>query len=494
MKQIVKKFNNLIKRTIFKVQNKTNDNFKISSFNKYLITFISFLFLYIFYLSVPILYDKTWLQTNIEKKLLKEFGIQFSTSSDISYRILPAPHFLIKDSRIFKEDEHKNILLSEIKNLKVFVSQRNFFNKKKLSIKEIVINNGNFSLLRKDFKLLNSSTNNKFSNKEIKINNSNIFFKNNINETVAIIKISRAFLFFDDNKLLNLFNVKGEAFNIPFTFELKKEINSSKKQEIIFSSKALKLNIFDKSITKDNNHINGLNTLSFFNFAMNTQYKIENNLIIFESINSKVNKFNNNYNGIMSINPFDLNLNINLKNYRISKMLNFHSTFTELIKSEMLFNENISVNTSIALSSVAKNEFLQNATINFNITNGKINFDKTKLVNGKIGSLKLIKSDLSFKNNELILSADVVIDIKDSNALFSFLNTKKNSRKLIKNIFINLNYNFLTNQIEFNNLSINNKKVNDKLLRIFEGFNDNNSNNFNKSRRLFNEIFDAYSG
>ena len=37
MKAIVKNFNNYIKKTIFKVQNKTNNNFNISNFNKYLI-------------------------------------------------------------------------------------------------------------------------------------------------------------------------------------------------------------------------------------------------------------------------------------------------------------------------------------------------------------------------------------------------------------------------------------------------------------------------
>ena len=53
MKQIIKNFNNLIKKTIFKVQNKTNNNFKISNFNKYLITFIALLFFYLFYLLIP---------------------------------------------------------------------------------------------------------------------------------------------------------------------------------------------------------------------------------------------------------------------------------------------------------------------------------------------------------------------------------------------------------------------------------------------------------
>ena len=66
MKKIIKNFNNLIQRTIFKVQNKTNNNFNISSFNKYLISFIAVLFIYLFYLWIPLLYDKAWLQTNIE--------------------------------------------------------------------------------------------------------------------------------------------------------------------------------------------------------------------------------------------------------------------------------------------------------------------------------------------------------------------------------------------------------------------------------------------
>ena len=107
MKKIIKNFNNIIERTIFKVQNKTNNNLNISSFNKYLITFIATLFVYLFYLLTPLLYDKTWIQTKIESKLLSEFRINLSTTADISYRILPAPHFLIRDSKILVEEGEK---------------------------------------------------------------------------------------------------------------------------------------------------------------------------------------------------------------------------------------------------------------------------------------------------------------------------------------------------------------------------------------------------
>ena len=230
MKQIVKNFNNLIKGTILKLQNKTNNNFKISNFNKYLITLISLLFFYLFYLSIPLLYGKTWVQNHIENILFEEFKINFSISSDISYNILPTPHFSIKNSKIFNKNDEKIRSLAEIKNIKVFIDQSNFFDKEKMNINKVLINNANFSFLGKDFKLLNDSSNNIFSTKKIEIKDSNIFFKDNLNQTIAIIKISKASLFFDDDELSNLFELKGETFNIPFKFDLNKEFFNTEKK------------------------------------------------------------------------------------------------------------------------------------------------------------------------------------------------------------------------------------------------------------------------
>ena len=131
MKLIVKKFNNLIKKTIFNVQNKTNNKLIISNFNKYLITFIGLLFFYLFYLLTPLLYDKSWVQNNIENKILNEFKINISASRDISYRILPSPHFLIKNSKILIDNANSQKSIADIRSLKVFLSKKNFFNKKK---------------------------------------------------------------------------------------------------------------------------------------------------------------------------------------------------------------------------------------------------------------------------------------------------------------------------------------------------------------------------
>ena len=78
MKQIVKNFNNLIKKTIFKVENKTNDKFHVSNFSKYIIAVIVVLFIYIFYLLIPLLYDKNWVQNKIVTELSDEYNINIS--------------------------------------------------------------------------------------------------------------------------------------------------------------------------------------------------------------------------------------------------------------------------------------------------------------------------------------------------------------------------------------------------------------------------------
>ena len=494
MKNIVEFFNNFVKNTIFKVQNKTNNKFKISTFNKFLITFIGILFFYIFYLLLPLLYDKGWVKDNIETKLLSEFKIDLSSFKDISYRILPAPHYLIKDSKILLNSLKNPESIVDVKNFKIFISQKNLFNKEKMTIKNITINEANFFILKSDFKILNNSNNNKFSNKKIEIKKSNIFFKDNLEEIIAIVKINGAILFFEDKELLNLFNLKGNVFTIPFTLEVKNTNDLIKKKEINFKAKSLNLNVFNESVVEQNNQVIGKNIISFLNSTISTQYEVDDKFITFISNSSRINGSKIKYNGELSINPFDLNLNIILNDYKISQLFKRNSIFTELLKSELFFNENITLNTSLIVKSNTKNQIFHKAEIYFTIKNGKINLDNTKFINNDIGLFKLDNSNVFYENNKLVLNTDLLLDVKDSNRLFSFLNKSKKFRKEIRNILINLNYDFLSNEIQFNNIKINNSDMEGQFLNIIDGFKDNSPNNLIKSRRLFNQLFDVYDG
>ena len=483
MKQIVKNFNNLIKKTIFKVENKTNDKFHVSKFSKYLISAIVVLFIYIFYLSIPLLYDKNWIQNKIVTELGNEFNINPGNSFDFSYRILPKPHYLIRDSKTS---------LAEIKTLNVFISQNNFFNKDSIRINEVVIEEANFSLLSNDLKPLYKDSENKFSKKKIKINDSNIFFKNNLNEVISIIKISNAFLFFDEKNLFNLFDLKGEIFNIPFKLKYENALNLRKQIEI--NAPDLKLKVINDFFKKDENLSSGISNISILSSSINTKFNIKDQIAIFQSDGSRIYNSKIDYNGQLAINPFDLNLKINLYDYKISNLFTPNSIINEFIKSGLLFNENISVQTLVNIKSTKKDEIFNEAKLELRILNGKISFDKSVFINNNIGLMEISNSDLFLDNDKLFLSSNLSIDIKNIDKLYSFLNTSKNSRKNIRNIKLNIIYDFLSNQIELKNIKINDNDVSSQFNNIAEGFIDINSNNLTKSRKLLNELINLYDG
>jgi hypothetical protein len=378
--------------------------------------------------------------------------------------------------------------------MKIFINQNNFFDKNNLNISEVIIHGANFTYLKGDFKRLSENNKNRFSSKKIKIENSNILFKDNLSEIISIIKVSEATLFFDEKKLINLFNLKGEVFNISFTLDYKHLSNLSKSKRIEIEAKDLRLKIINENSKIDENLIRGVNNVSILNLTINTKYDLVNQRIIFESNNSRIHNSKIDYNGQLSINPFDLNLKINLDGYKISNLFKSNSIINEIIKSQLLFNENININTLLNVKSDISDVIFREGKIKLNIINGKINFDKSIFISDNIGLLEISNSDLFLKNGKLILIANLSLDIIDTDKLFSFLNTNKRSRKNIKNVKVDIIYDFLSNQFEFKNIKVNGNELNDNFLNLVESFRDNNSNNLMKSRRLLNELINLYDG
>ena len=109
-----------------------NIKIKISNFNKYLIFCICLLFFYIFYLSIPTLYNKEILQKELTEKLLKEFKLNISLSADIKYLILPSPHMSVQNAKFFNNDSKVPQELGQIKKIKIFISQKSLLNQKEI--------------------------------------------------------------------------------------------------------------------------------------------------------------------------------------------------------------------------------------------------------------------------------------------------------------------------------------------------------------------------
>ena len=291
----------------------------------------------------------------------------------------------------------------------------------------------------------------------------------------------------------NQFDIKGNIFTIPFIFELKTKNDLFIEKKFLFKTKTLNLEIFNNHIIKKNNFTIGNNIITFLNSSIESEYEFTDKKIIFTSKNSRIHSSKIKYDGELSINPFDLDLHVSLNSNKISKLFNLNSILVDFLKSGLLFNENISLNTSITVNSNRQDYFFDNAKIYLNVLNGKINIDRTKFVND-MGSLKLSNSSLFLQDNKLFLNATLIFDIKNSDRLFSFLSTNKRLRKTIESVIVNINYDFLNNEINFNNIKIDNNKTSDQFMNIIDGFRDNNLNNLIKSRRLLNELIAAYKG
>ena len=155
---------------------------------------------------------------------------------------------------------------------------------------------------------------------------------------------------------MNFFKLNGEIFAIPFIFNFNSQNESKLIKEINFKSKSLKLNVFNKSTKDKNESIKGKNIVSFINSSMTSEYYVKDNLVFFKSENSKIKNLEPYYEGKLSINPFDLDLNIDLGNFDVLKLFNINSIFTELIKSGLLTNDNISVKISAKTQSKFSNK------------------------------------------------------------------------------------------------------------------------------------------
>ena len=89
---------------------------------------------------------------------------------------------------------------------------------------------------------------------------------------------------------MNLFNLKGSTFGIPFIFDFMSKNESVIKKQANIKIKSLNLNIFNEFIYDQNNSHSGKNIISFPNNTIKTKYDVKEMLMTFVSDNSKFNE------------------------------------------------------------------------------------------------------------------------------------------------------------------------------------------------------------
>ena len=435
-----------------------NHKFKnISSFNRYLIFLITVLFLYLFFLSIPSLYDKGSIQTKLNKKINEEFNINISLSSNINYNILPKPHFVIENTKLFTRDLDAPKELGQIKKLKVFINQKYFLHKSRTEITRLSMDQANFNITEKDFKHLRDFLEMKFSKKKFSINNSKFFYLDNEENVISIFPVSKILMNYKEVDAINSLTSKGELFTIPYSLNWKKNFNDKVNSTFL---RLNKLNVKIENITDaKKSDLSIKNNIFFRSSELETNIFTGKDTIKIKSVgNSKLKNNKLSYEGEIFKNPFYLKANIEVEKLNFKKNIFNNNLLHNLFGLEQLYNENLSSDISLKVEKLIKNKLFNSSEILINFSNGNINFNNSAFV-GDLGNLKLVNSNISNIKDDVIFIGNFKFNILSQKEFYRLFQISKKNRKKINNIYFDIDYNLTKNKIKISNLIFDPGKV-----------------------------------
>ena len=214
------KLENIKKHILEKYYKFYTKNFKIN----YSLFFLSIIFFYyLIYLSFPgILHNKS--DQNYFTKLLKEqYGLEFSLTPEISYSILPKPHFQINDVIIFNKQDEYQKEIAQVKKLKIYLNQTNFLKKQKLEINSVELFEANFFITKFDIKFIKDYLKKGFYKRPLIIKRANLFFQDQDKSTISFLNLKKINMHYNDRITQDVLTSNGEIFNIPFNLVWKQD-------------------------------------------------------------------------------------------------------------------------------------------------------------------------------------------------------------------------------------------------------------------------------
>ena len=437
----------------------------------------------LFYFLIPTFYNKDDIQNKIKNQLLRNYNIEIKFDEKINYSLLPKPHYVAKNLLILREGKEIGL----VEDFKIFIGTNKFFSKNSLVVKDLLFQETEFNIYKDDLVFFQDLLKTEPSENKIIFKNSKIFLKDDYDETLLINKIKKSEFYYDSINLVNVFSSENEIFNLPYKLVIKND-KFNKLIDAKFSSKKIRLNI-ENTIYYDDKIKSGLLDILFINKNTSLKYQIKKNSIDFVTQNQK-----NIYDGLIEFKPFYLEANFNYEGLSTKYLFNNDSILIELIKSELLKNQNFNMNINANIKDIINIDELNNLFLKVEIESGDVKLSDSNVMWKDDLLVSLNESLLTYDQGEIFLTGRVNVDIKDINDFFSSFQVNKKHRKKIKQIQFDFNYNFTEEKISFDNFTIDKKKSSN----IEEFINDFNlsAQSFNKItfKNFVNEFFRAYFG
>ena len=422
---------------------------KTTNSTKFIIASIIIFFSVALILSLPVLLNYNSIQNIIEKKVSSEFKINLKILDDISFKIFPRPHYLVKKANIDLNIENDNSSIIETNNLKIFIPYKKIYSKSNIIIKEIELQKTNIYFKIND--VLDFRNHLYYNiNKPIHIKNSKFFFLGKNNETIFISPIKKINYFINKKNNSKELKIKGNIFDINYHSSWKRFYDKPKNSlnEIKLKNPNLYIKNFFSYLDKSN--FNGSSLINFLREEININYLVKDNKIFINSPNLNKNQ-KIKLNSKIELDPFffDAVIEIDKKdtNFLIDNLLNI------ILNLNKEYLENINGNLTFIVNNL-KNSIIDNGKINLSIKENVIKLENSLFEIKDIGK---IRSDFRYYENkgDLIFASENIFEITNKKQFSRKFQINSKNLKKINRIYFDLEKNIDNDEISISNIYFN---------------------------------------
>ena len=446
-----KKLKNLRKSNFIHKFNLFFTNIKPIKLNNFqiIISIYAIIFSAFLVLSLPGLFNYEKYHEQIKKKIFSDFKIYIGNINKIKYRFVPFPHLLIEDAELNLSSDEKS-RISQIKNLKLFISLFELYKNKNISIKKLAISRTNFYFNNDNFALFNKQLNNSII-KPIEIIDSNFFYKNKSGEVITISPIKKLDYLINFKSKEKKLDIKGKLFDTDYNFYWNKNYLNPKiiNLSLFFRNPNIQItNKIEKEVEKDFN--SGKLKISMLGNNTSFKYTKKQNSINFKNLKDNSSDFI--LNGNIELKPFDFEIDLSIKDATLNFIIeNLYLKFYDFRNS---IKSNFTGRLNIELQDI-KNSFIENGVFEISFKNSKININKNYFIIKKIGNINIEDAIFVENNNNLLFKSKIIFKINDQDEFYRKLSIPRKNRINLNKIILKLekeinNDNYWISNIQFN--------------------------------------------
>jgi len=356
---------------------------------------------------------------------------------------------LVKKANLDLNTKDDKSSIIETNNLKIFISIKNIYSKKNISIEGIEIGNANIYFKLKDILDFRNHLYYKI-NKPIYIKNSKFFLQDIKNKTILISPIRKMDYFINNKNNSKELKIKGNLFDINYYSSWKRFYDNPK-----YSFNEIKLknpNLFIKNSfsLEDKSIFRGKSSINFLNEDFIINYLIKDNKIFINSSNQIKNQ-KIKLNSIIELEPFFFDATINIDQKDTNFLIDYLLNFILNLKEENLGNVNGKL--TLVVNNL-KNSIINSGNINLSIKEKKIKLEKSLFEIKDIGKVRSVFRYYENKG-DLIFASENIFEITNKKEFSRKFQVSLKNVKNINRIYFDLEKNIDNGEISISNIYLN---------------------------------------